>query len=319
MDCSYLSSPEQRPRKRRAIRACVNCRTSKVRCDGRRPCQRCERNDAVCVFHGAVKDPNMLRIEKLEQEVAVLRTCSTQTAHRSSKSCAVLHTPSPNGDNSEQSRTTIPTEQLAQSHPILAPENSVQTTPWQRMRHDLVSSAVGAGLITHEQAMRWYDCFFSGSQFLVPIFCEKYDSFNSVLTQSPFLFDTLISIGCRAEEGIGSAACRQLQSRARDHLTNFMLNGEKPTLRDVQAITLMAAYSENSFILIALALRFALQLELHHAADRLIANRHAETVKTDEQELYRLSRTWHCICNLELLYVSRICSKQLYSQTPASL
>ena len=65
--------PSPRPRKRRAINACVNCRTSKVRCDGSRPCQRCDRNDAVCIYHDVVKDENVLRIEKLEAEMIAMR------------------------------------------------------------------------------------------------------------------------------------------------------------------------------------------------------------------------------------------------------
>lgn len=62
-----------RPRKRRAINACANCRTSKVRCDGNRPCQRCDRNDVACQYFDAVKDENVLRIERLEAEMAALR------------------------------------------------------------------------------------------------------------------------------------------------------------------------------------------------------------------------------------------------------
>jgi hypothetical protein len=67
------STSSERPRKRRAINACVNCRTSKVRCDGKLPCQRCERNNTACQFHDGVRDENVLRIEKLEAEVAELR------------------------------------------------------------------------------------------------------------------------------------------------------------------------------------------------------------------------------------------------------
>lgn len=67
------STSQERPRKRRAINACVNCRTSKVRCDGKSPCQRCERNDTVCQYHDAARDDNILRIDKLEAEVAALR------------------------------------------------------------------------------------------------------------------------------------------------------------------------------------------------------------------------------------------------------
>lgn len=93
------------------------------------------------------------------------------------------------------------------------------------------------------------------------------------------------------------------QSRLRDHLTNLLINVSVPTLEDVQAVTLMAAYSENGFVLIALALRFAIQLGLPNAIDRLITgypNRSGST-GPDEQESYRLARVWHGVCNLELL------------------
>ena len=75
------------------------------------------------------------------------------------------------------------------------------------------------------------------------------------------------------------------------------------TLEDVQAIALVAAYSENGFVLIATALRFAIQIGLPLAVDQLIAKSHARprVITTDEQNLYRLSRVWHGICNLELL------------------
>jgi hypothetical protein len=89
---------------------------------------------------------------------------------------------------------------------------------------------------------------------------------------------------------------RQLQSRLRDHLTNRLINTNVPTFEDVQAITLMAAYSENGFVLIALALRFAIQLGLPGVVDQLITRctDRSRSIGLDEKELYRL-------CNLELL------------------
>jgi len=52
-----------------------------------------------------------------------------------------------------------------------------------------------------------------------------------------------------------------------------------------------------------MALRFAIQLGLPHVVDQLIAKSHARSgiVTAHEQELYRLSRVWLGICNLELL------------------
>ena len=137
----------------------------------------------------------------------------------------------------------------------------------------------------------------------MPIFCERYDTLASVSSRSAFLFDIIVSIGCRAEEGFNSGTYRQLQSRARDHVTNLLIDTAVPSLEDVQAITLMAAYSENGLVLIALALRFAMQLGLPRAVDQLVARGHGRSrvVDAEERELYRLSRVWHGICNLELL------------------
>jgi hypothetical protein len=112
------STSGERPRKRRAINACVNCRTSKVRCDGKRPCQRCDRNDAVCQYHEVVRDENVMRIERLEAEVASLR-------HEMNN--------------------------ISNHQDLSAPVSSSYHTN----RH-ASSNAVNAGLIIWEQAASWY-------------------------------------------------------------------------------------------------------------------------------------------------------------------
>jgi hypothetical protein len=88
-------------------------------------------------------------------------------------------------------------------------------------------------------------------------------------------------------------------------LTNLLIHTSNPSLEDVQAIALMAAYSENGFVLIALAMRFAIQLGLSAAVDRLLVRNaiNQGIISAEEQELYRLARVWHGIVNLELLYV----------------
>ncbi|KAH7379428.1 hypothetical protein DE146DRAFT_794064 [Phaeosphaeria sp. MPI-PUGE-AT-0046c] len=262
-----LTTSSERPRKRRAINACVNCRTSKVRCDGKQPCQRCDRNSAACRYHDAVRDETVMRIEKLEAEVDALRN---------------------EMDDMSIQRDFAP--------PL--------TSSVSLSNRATSSNAIETGIISWEQAALWYQSFFSGSQFLVPIFCEKHDTLASVSSRSAFLLEAIVSIGCRAEEGLISPSYRLFQSRLRDHLTNLLINVSVPTLEDVQAVTLMAAYSENGFVLIALALRFAIQLVLPNAVDQLVTRcpSRSGSISSDEQELYRLARVWHGVCNLELFF-----------------
>lgn len=118
-----LDALSARPRKRRAINACVNCRTSKVRCDGNRPCQRCERINASCDYFDAVKDENLLRIEKLEREMQDLRQQL----------------------ENYQSRST-PSSSLTPLNPYHPPSGHGAA----------LTNAVEAGLTTWEQATTWF-------------------------------------------------------------------------------------------------------------------------------------------------------------------
>ncbi|UPX21088.1 uncharacterized protein EKO05_0011292 [Ascochyta rabiei] len=273
-----LSTSGERLRKRRAINACISCRSSKVRCDGKQPCKRCDRNDARCQYHDAAgKDPNTLRIEKLELEVARLQNQLREQEARSASPLETIH--------SRATRDLVQTGALADVHPQSG------------------SNAFQKGFVTYDKACAYFRRFFAGSHYLVPIFSDSIDVITSVASRSAFLFDAIVSVGCRAEQGFDSVAFRQLQSGLSEHLTDMLVKTEQPCLEDVQAITLMAAYSENGYILVALALRFAIQLGLHKTVHRLLDSAEdQEHVSAEERELYRLQRVWHGICNLELFF-----------------
>jgi len=272
-----LPDPAERPRKRRAINACVPCRSSKVRCDGKQPCERCDRNDAVCHYRDvSEKDQNTVRIESLEAEVARLQAQVNAI---------------------QQATMALPTEATR----IGVSSNLTQTRDVMNTRPVGINAAE-KGIITYDNAFTWFSSFFAGSHYLVPIFSESNDVIASVATRSAFLFDAIVSVGCRAEQGFNSPIFRQLQFCLKGHLTHVLVACEQPNIEAVQAIALMAAYSENGHVLIALALRFATQLELHKATDRVLALPHdGDLSSTERSELYRLARVWHGICNLELL------------------
>jgi hypothetical protein len=288
-------APAERPRKRRAINACIACRSSKVRCDGRQPCERCDRNDAECHYRDASsKDPNTSRIERLEDQIAELQTqlSTIQQSTEASRHLATTRT-----DLNQQALRTL-TPRATQS--VVGRNLRGRTS--MDIRPEVGINAVEKGIVTYDDAYTWFSSFFSGSHWLVPIFSESTDVIASVSARSAFLFDAMVSVGCRAEQGFNSPIFRQLQSVLREHLTHLLITCQQPNLEAVQAIALMAAYSENGYMLIALALRFATQLGLQDATDQLFAlPRDQASPTTEESELYRLQRVWHGICNLELL------------------
>lgn len=296
MHSTAMNSPgsAERPRKRRAINACIACRSSKVRCDGRQPCERCDRNDAECHYRDASsKDPNTSRIERLENQIAELQT-QLRTIQQSTEAPQLATT-----------RTVLNQQALRNLTPRAtqsAVGRNLRGRTSMDIRPEVGINAVEKGIVTHDDAYTWFSSFFSGSHWLVPIFAESTDVIASVSARSAFLFDAIVSVGCRAEQGFNSPIFRQLQSVLREHLTHLLITCEQPNLEAVQAIALMAAYSENGYMLIALALRFATQLGLQDTTDQLFAlPRNEASPTTEESELYRLQRVWHGICNLELL------------------
>jgi hypothetical protein len=122
-----MDSPSwlERPRKRRAVNACVTCRTSKVRCDGKLPCAPCDKNDVSCVYHDAVKDENVLRIEKLEASLTALQDEMNSINHR----CNVTR-----------------------AGPAITSGLSDHARPG-----GTAPCAVDVGLITQDQAVLWYE------------------------------------------------------------------------------------------------------------------------------------------------------------------
>lgn len=135
----YPPYSAERLRKRRAINACIACRSSKVRCDGKQPCERCDRNDAVCQYHDAAgKNPNTIRIEKLEAEIARLQTQLNN-----------------NGPRTPTNQRLDPTEPSVRRD--IVPIGELMNT-----RPPVSSNAVEKGIITYDDAFAWYSSFFKG-------------------------------------------------------------------------------------------------------------------------------------------------------------
>ncbi|ORY10193.1 hypothetical protein BCR34DRAFT_588795 [Clohesyomyces aquaticus] len=282
---------ETRPRKRRAINACVACRASKVKCDGERPCQRCALNRVTCQDHESSKDATTIRLEGLETELHALREGLMVLQHQAASPTPVQSLPG-------TTTASFPSDEVSPPVVIFPPTlSAIESRQTER-------NAVERGHVSWLEATL---CFFLGSHLLVPIFCEKIDTLHSVAARSAFLFDAITSVGCRCEEGFSSAKYHRLQSRLREHLTSSLIGVTKPAqLETIQAIAVMASYSENGSTLIAIALRFALELGILDAADRLFAEmskrERSSNVSVREKELYRITRVWYGICNLEMFF-----------------
>lgn len=100
---------------------------------------------------------------------------------------------------------------------------------------------ISEGLVTENQALSFWDCFFAGCDRFVPFF-DAADNFLSIRMQSNLLLNAILAVGC-AVSGDFSVDCRILQAYLKRWLTVVILS-QSNSLETVQAL-LVSPYSPS--------------------------------------------------------------------------
>ncbi|KAL2126781.1 hypothetical protein VTI74DRAFT_234 [Chaetomium olivicolor] len=187
---------------------------------------------------------------------------------------------------------------------------------------------VSAGLITLENAVSYFNTFFSGCDRYVPVFDPLYDTFDSVRHRSTLLFSAICSVGCRVQTGAESHQSRLLGVHIQRMLNVAIAavpgRGSGPQtcgLETVQALLVRACYAAERSLLVAVATRMALEMGLPEAygvlSARCVTNPRvtslADAAKGSSSEnaddddgatLMRKTRTWlHLLMMGQILHV----------------
>ena len=173
-----------------------------------------------------------------------------------------------------------------------ADEENVQHTahPHKKTRFDILSpteerDVVELGIIVEQKARQMFAVFTR----VVPIFLSIFDFefldeghasgkwFDDVRRRSILLFDTIVAIGCLIRSGVdstSSALYSNCIAEAYRHAkqTLFVSTSSEET---VQAIILLAAYSDNGWLMCGHATRMAQELGYDRAFARLLGKRDA--------------------------------------------
>ncbi|KAL4965741.1 putative C6 transcription factor, partial [Aspergillus stella-maris] len=320
---SYLVAAP--PEMKRIPKACSACRQSKVKCDGKRPCTRCEKLKKQCIFFEIPKDPATERIESVETEVRRLQeqfeemrqmlrlqvSQPSQTVSVDALSQAQLSVP----DGSLP--TTSPPQVLSRGNEFL-PQSGIHLPPRVEshemhrpakrrrsgfeVREEPISDFVTKGLITPDYAV---ECFAT----YIPVFDPRYDTFESVRYRSSILLNAICTIGSRVERS-GSQLPELLQTELKKWINVVIQNETLNCLESVQALLVIACYSAERSLMLSFATRMALDLGLDEAFEELT---HRLTMKDvdglpgmtgveEDNVLMRKSRTWFGLLVLEHIF-----------------
>ncbi|KAH7185068.1 uncharacterized protein B0J16DRAFT_286640 [Fusarium flagelliforme] len=276
-----------RARKKRIPTSCGSCRQSKVKCDGSRPCSRCQQLQKPCNFVQRPKEPHELKIEELEKEIQLLRArLPPEPSHTArpfpndyapdNQRSLPFHSLEAFDTPANISYANIPS-QLAVSTSTSSPETASHfPRPQKRPRSSFETETPAAANIFNdddlstEEAELCFNAFFSGCDRYVPVFDPRYDSLPAIRSRSDLLFTTICSVGCRVLNGTNSR-WRTLALRTQRMLNAAIANPSTGNLETVQALLVQACYAGERAILIAIATRMAMDLEFTEAYDTLVA------------------------------------------------
>ncbi|OJJ89626.1 putative C6 transcription factor [Aspergillus glaucus CBS 516.65] len=298
---------------KRIPKACSSCRLSKVKCDGKKPCTRCDKLKKRCVFFEAPKDPVTARLETVESEVQHLREQFDEMhqllLRRDSQ-------PTPTSltivDREQQSTSTFqdvsdPLLQAPGQPEIVHGTKRKRSEAEIQILNEPILDFVSKGLITVERAMSCFRTFFNGCDRYIPVFNPEYDTFVSVRSRSTILFNAICTIGYRVETKPQSQISDVLHAELKKSSNLIIQNKDLNCLESVQGILIAACYSAERSLLLSFATRMALDLNLDGAFEKLIqrlAMRETDACHDLEEErsLMRESRTWFGLLVLEHIF-----------------
>lgn len=147
---------------------------------------------------------------------------------------------------------------------------------------ELVKSSAGdlvtLGLVSASDAMRLFETFQKGVPKFISIFhledepLTTEQAYQHVRTTSYFLFNTMIAIGAKVECGgrspsrLYQTCMAQAKRNAKDTMFSSVAGKEA-----VQAMVLLASYSENGWLTLGLSIRMAQELELDRSFQKLMS------------------------------------------------
>src|SRR5271154_4816770 len=101
-----------------------------------------------------------------------------------------------------------------------------------------------------------------GCDSFVPVFDPGFDTFGSVRARSCMLFDIICTVGCRITTGPSSQVYQLLNKDSKSRVCEVLVGSVAASLEAVQALLIVASYSEKGWMLTSIATRMAMQLDL---------------------------------------------------------
>ncbi|KAK7064366.1 fungal-trans domain-containing protein [Favolaschia claudopus] len=197
-----------------------------------------------------------------------------------------------NGDSSgPQSRGRTP-----------SPDRQSRATKRRKIRHRgrptlIFPDVVTKNIVSEAEARELFRIFYHGCSTFLPVFDSNSDTFDALHDRSPFAVDCICMVAARVRDGGGKPSdiylktLEEVQTISRATLFSPVTRHEA-----VQAMILVAGWSDNGWLSGGHAVRMAMELSMHKAWPALLKRMNANQVDLNaDRELVIASRIWFCL------------------------
>jgi hypothetical protein len=187
------------------------------------------------------------------------------------------------------------------------PQTLAPAKPKSRVKKTHVHAypdVVELGIVTEDEGRELMSIYYSGSSNFIPCYDPSFDTWDSLKIRSPFSITTIVMVGARVRDGGGpvSEAQRLCREHAQKIAQGTMFN---PVARveAVQAMSILAAFSDNGWLPGGHAVRMALDIGINKSFIKLLRSGMGKGKTPEELEEERPlvvhSRVWFCLYLME--------------------
>ncbi|THU99310.1 hypothetical protein K435DRAFT_751881 [Dendrothele bispora CBS 962.96] len=283
--------------------ACVHCKSLKVRCEyaqGHSSCRRCETGNIQCLGRSRKKRKPAPTHEDLQEKAhdqdrqiqhLLVQFDKLKDEHKIQKWLARAHAyATPDSEYSREIETKMKKSFMNSSvaASVAAYFTNVSTAPGQTL-----PDIVRYGCLDLEDIQNLFELFFAKVNPFFSILDPALHTPENLIWTSPFLFTVICAVAlryCQSQRKLYHLA----QDFARDAAGKALVEGSK-SVDICQAYLLLAVYpvpkkkwtEDRSWLLMGVAIRMALELDLHHPPPP----------HCDKREALNRVRTWlNCYC-----------------------
>ncbi|KAK9233774.1 hypothetical protein V1525DRAFT_441397 [Lipomyces kononenkoae] len=162
---------------------------------------------------------------------------------------------------------------------------------------------VSRGLLDEMRARDLFQRFIAAAHEFLPIFDPIFDTFDSLRRRSTFCFTAILTVAAEAESvGSDSVYIHQLCRHEARRLAAESMFEPSVKIESVQAMIILAAWSDAMWFAVGHALQMAVHLGLSQVLPKLLSNKGVSNIQNSNKRnkiLARQVRTWLALYYLE--------------------